>query len=83
MIWIDLVIQHWRTACHGGLCFKQHVGAHVSHEMYGFQDMARLQEKGDAAEAELRALEMDLTGKVGVVFNAAHRSPHKGLLIHV
>jgi hypothetical protein len=28
--------------------------------------MARLQEKGEAAEAELRALEMDLTGKVNM-----------------
>ncbi|KAF8605934.1 DnaJ-domain-containing protein, partial [Ceratobasidium sp. AG-I] len=33
----------------------------VQHVM---EDMARLQEKGDAAEAELRALEMDLTGKI-------------------
>ncbi|KAF8705289.1 X-domain of DnaJ-containing, partial [Rhizoctonia solani] len=33
----------------------------VQHVM---EDMARLQEKGEAAEAELRALEMDLTGKI-------------------
>ncbi|KAG9119468.1 hypothetical protein FRC07_005495 [Ceratobasidium sp. 392] len=33
----------------------------VQHTM---EDMARLQEKGEAAEAELRALEMDLTGKI-------------------
>lgn len=39
---------------------------HQSHEISGLQDMARLQEKGEAAEAELRALEMDLTGKVSV-----------------
>ncbi|KAG8748340.1 hypothetical protein FRC10_005887 [Ceratobasidium sp. 414] len=32
----------------------------VQHTM---EDMARLQEKGEAAETELRALEMDLTGK--------------------
>lgn len=28
------------------------------------QDMERLQTKGEAAEEELRALEMDMTGKV-------------------
>ncbi|QRV74203.1 X-domain of DnaJ-containing [Ceratobasidium sp. AG-Ba] len=33
----------------------------VQHTM---EDMARLQEKGEAAEADLRALEMDLTGKI-------------------
>jgi hypothetical protein len=36
----------------------------ISYGLLCLQDMARLQEKGEAAEAELRALEMDLTGKV-------------------
>ena len=32
--------------------------------MYGLQEMEKMQEKGEVDEAELRALEEDVTGKI-------------------
>lgn len=56
----------WQFECPGynagTRCFLMH--AEMMNSPIDYQEMEKLQAKGDVDEAELKALEMDVTGKV-------------------